>query len=163
MSSLRKIEPEPIQKIIPSWVATQSLLAQPMPLISCTTDQVVSSPLLLSMMTVSLTFYAVASSNPDPVVVDDAYQAGLRYNEALRAQQRAEALGYRVDLTLDPASDAVGVEVVLRDAAGRAVRPEAVSVRRVRPTLGGFDADFELSAAERGFAGSIPLPLPGRW
>ncbi len=119
--------------------------------------------LLLSMMSVSLTFYAVAASNPDAVVVDDAYQAGLRYNEALRAQQRAEALGYRVDLTLDTASDAVRVEVVLRDAAGRAVEPEAVSVRRVRPTLGGFDADFELNSAEEGFAGSIPLPLPGRW
>ena len=71
--------------------------------------------LLLSMMSISLTFYAVASSNPDAMVVDDAYEAGLRYNEALRAQQRAEALGYRVDLTLAPAADAVRVLVVLRE------------------------------------------------
>ena len=88
--------------------------------------------MLLSMMSISIGFYAVAASNPDPLVVDDAYEAGLRYNELLRAQQRGEALGYRVDLALDPGADTVRVQVVLRDAAGRAVRPEAVSVRRIR-------------------------------
>ncbi len=40
--------------------------------------------MLCSMIGASLTFYAIAASNPDPVLVDDAYEASRRFNEALR-------------------------------------------------------------------------------
>jgi hypothetical protein len=34
---------------------------------------------------VSLGFYAIAATHPDPPVVEDAWQAGLELNERLRA------------------------------------------------------------------------------
>ncbi len=45
---------------------------------------------LAAMITVSVTFFAIAQRHPDPVLVEDAYQAGLDYNAALRERARAE-------------------------------------------------------------------------
>jgi len=119
--------------------------------------------LLLTMIAASIAFYLIAAANPDPVVVDDAYGAGLRYNEAQRTRGRAARLGY--ELALDTRGEGDGVRVMLRvrDRAGRSVAPERARVRRVRPAEGGHDDVFELQDDGGAFAGRIPLPLPGRW
>ena len=119
--------------------------------------------LLLTMIAASIAFYLIAAANPDPVVVDDAYRAGLRYNEAQRTRGRAALLGY--ELALDTSGEGAGVDVVLRvrDRSGGEVLPERARVRRVRPAEGGHDEVFELREGAQAFAGHVPLPLPGRW
>jgi nitrogen fixation protein FixH len=119
--------------------------------------------LLLSGIGASLAFFAVASANPDAEVVDDAYRAGLQVNQELRAQRRAEALGYRLELRTREAPGGVAVDVSVTGAGGAPTSAESVVVRRVRPAEGGFDEDFELERRGEGFAGGIPLPLRGRW
>jgi nitrogen fixation protein FixH len=119
--------------------------------------------LLLAMMGGSLAFLAVASAHPDPLVADDTWRAGSRYNEALRQQQRAEALGLELQLEVQPAADGVQVAAEVLDADGAAVGVDRLVVRRERPAEGGFDADFELPGQQGRHAGAIPLPRAGRW
>jgi nitrogen fixation protein FixH len=113
------------------------------------------------MALVLAAFLAAAVANPDPVLVEDAYAAGERYDAALRAAARASALGLRLELGAEPAPGGVRVALRLLDAEGREVRAERMRVRRERPTQGGLDAEL---AAEPGAAPIwLPLPLPGRW
>lgn len=119
--------------------------------------------LLGSMIAGSLAFAVVASRNPDPPVVDDAWSAGRAYSENVRAARRIEALGWGVDLATSPAPGGVDVRVALRDADGEPLAPGRVEVRRERPAEGGLDARIELRQTDAGFAGHVPLPRPGRW
>lgn len=113
-----------------------------------------------AMIATSLAFAGAAYRHPDPLVVDDAYAAGLRWNEERRARERADEAGWRFELATSREGGAVRVELALRDRRGAELRPERLSVRRVRPSEGGFDADFELGPDGSAL---IPLPRPGRW
>lgn len=121
--------------------------------------------LLLAMVTGSLAFYEVARANPDPLVVDDAYAAGLHYSERVRAERRADALGWQVALRATPEPGAVHLSLELRDSAGAPLDATSASLRRERPAEGGLDAEFALRPA--GLPGrleaDVPLPRPGRW
>lgn len=119
--------------------------------------------LLLSMISASLTFLGVATRHPDPLVVEDAYGAGLRYSERLRAERRAENLGWQIALEATPQGDGARVRVRARDAEGRPLAGARVSLRRERPAEGGLDAEAALRPDGEGFAGVIALPRPGRW
>lgn len=118
---------------------------------------------LLAMICVCLGFYAIAATHPDPEVVDDAYEAGLRINEELRARRRAAALGVVLALETRREPGGVEVRVTVTDARGAPAAAERVAVRRERPAEGGLDADFELARSGGGYAGLVPLPRPGRW
>jgi nitrogen fixation protein FixH len=119
--------------------------------------------LLVAMMAVSVGFWRVAAANPDPLVVGDAYEAGLALNDELRERRAAEALGVEVRLVAELEPGAARVRVTLRRHEGAPARATRVVVRRERPAEGGLDADFELAPEASGFAGRVPLPRPGRW
>lgn len=108
-------------------------------------------------------FLWTALSHPDPVLVDDTYAAGQRYNDELRAADRAIARGWQLDLRATPTP--LGARVVMRlvDTEGRAVGADRASLRRERPAQGGFDGAVALQSEGAGFAADVPLPLPGRW
>lgn len=109
---------------------------------------------------VSLSFAGAAIRNPDALVVDDAYRAGLTWNDERRARARADAAGWRFEHAVDPEGDGVRIALALVDADGAPLAVEHLRVRRVRPSEGGYDADFELDA---GGSTLVPLPRPGRW
>ena len=115
---------------------------------------------LMAVIAVSLTFARAAVMHPDPLVVDDAYAAGLAWNGAQEALARGEAAGWHLVLTAAAEADGVRVAVVAKDGAGRPLRAAELSVRRVRPSEGGYDAEFPI---DDGGAAHIPLPRPGRW
>lgn len=117
--------------------------------------------LLVAMMTGSVSFYVIAAHHPDPVIVDDAFAASERYNQALEAARASDALGLELGLGVTETAAGVRLRVEPRGAGGRPVG--AVSVRRVRPAEGGLDALFPLRAAQGAFEGEVPLPRPGRW
>lgn len=119
--------------------------------------------LLLAMIGASIAFYLVAAANPDPVVVDDAYRAGLGYNEAQRTRDRAALLGYELALTTHFEGADVNVTLRVRDRSGHDVLLERARIRRERPAEGGHDEVFELEGSGEALTGRIPLPLPGRW
>jgi nitrogen fixation protein FixH len=121
--------------------------------------------LLFAMVAGSLAFYQVARANPDPLVVDDAYAAGLHYSERVRAERRAEALGWEVTLHATPDPGGAHVSVALRDATGSPLEATRASLRRERPAEGGLDAEFALrpAGAPGRFEAQVPLPRRGRW
>jgi nitrogen fixation protein FixH len=115
---------------------------------------------LATTIVVCLGFAHLAQVHPDPLVVDDAYTAGLAWNDAQKARERADAAGWQLDLSAVPEGDAVRVTLAARDAAGEPLRGARLSLRRVRPTEGGYDADVPVDGD--GVA-RVPLPRPGRW
>jgi nitrogen fixation protein FixH len=104
----------------------------------------------------------IAAQNRDPLVVDDAWLASERYNAALASLREGAPLGEALVLGVTENATGVRVRVALRDGAGPG-RVAEVSVRRVRPAEGGFDASFPLELRGGGFEGEVPLPRPGRW
>jgi nitrogen fixation protein FixH len=122
--------------------------------------------MLGSMIAVSVAFLGIAVANPDAEVVDDAYVAGLAFDEELALRRRADELGLAVGLETRLVPGGVDTRVAVTDRTGEAVEVESVTVRRIRPTLGGYDGDFALTRRAgdgEAFQGRIPLPLPGRW
>lgn len=119
--------------------------------------------MLASMIAASLAFLAIAVTHPDAEVVEDAYTAGLAFDEEVALRGRAHALGLSVDLDTRRVDGGVEARVAVTDREGRTLPVEAASLRRIRPTQGGYDRDFDLAPGDGGFAGRVPLPLPGRW
>ncbi|MDJ0789045.1 MAG: FixH family protein [Myxococcota bacterium] len=120
--------------------------------------------LLLTVMAVITTFAVIAGRNADPLVVEDAYEAGRRINEQIRADRAARALGVDLDVVVVREADSgVGVSVRAIGPDGTPVAVDTVRVRRERPTEGSLDQDFELVRAESRHRGHIPLPRAGRW
>ena len=114
---------------------------------------------LAATIAVSLGFAYTAISNPDPLVVDDVYAEGLVWNQQREAQARAEAAGWELRLSSAPHRDGVEVVVAANDHSGETLAG-ALTLRRVRPSEGGYDIDVPLDADGRAF---VPLPRPGRW
>ena len=113
-----------------------------------------------SMVAISTAFAVLAHLHPDPLVVEDAYRAGLAWNEERRASERADAAGWRFDLRAEAQGDALRLRLVALDAQGGRLSPDRLDVRRVRPSEGGYDAEFPVDADGRV---EIPLPRTGRW
>lgn len=116
--------------------------------------------LLGLMISGSLTFFAIASANPDPLVVEDVWEAGLRYNATLADRERARELGVVLELEAARGPDGVAVRVRLTPSNTTA---QSVRIRRERPSQGGFDADFPLTWDGEQWSGQVPIPLQGRW
>jgi nitrogen fixation protein FixH len=118
---------------------------------------------LLCMIASSLAFYAIARLHPDALVVQDAYEAGLRYN-ALQAQRRAaEQRGLDIRLEAELVAGSARLRARVVDEQGGPVSARTIVVRRERPAEGGYDAEFALVRDESGFVGEVPLPRSGRW
>jgi nitrogen fixation protein FixH len=115
------------------------------------------------MAGVLASFLGVAISHPDPLLVKDAYAASGRYDGALRAAQRAAALGLHLELTAQPAPGGARVAARLLDADGQALAAERVSLQRERAAQGGYDAVFEATPGADGWTAFVALPLAGRW
>jgi nitrogen fixation protein FixH len=115
------------------------------------------------MIGTSFGFYRVASQHPDPLVVADAYSAGRAYSDRVRAERRADALGWQVALSAQPHDGRAAVHVTVHDGARRPVPVDRVTLVRERPAEGGFDRTVPLTAGPNGWDGTVTFPLPGRW
>jgi nitrogen fixation protein FixH len=94
-----------------------------------------------------------------------AYEKGVTYNETLAAARAQAALGWRVEITLEPTGTGlVRLEAAFRDRDGRPPRLTAVTARLIRPTHSGHDLVLALAAQGMGRYGTeTTLPLPGQW
>ena len=118
--------------------------------------------LLVAMIGSSLLLWSIAASNPDGLVAEDAWQAGLQYNAQVAAARAASDLGVTFAIETVGLADGVRVAVRLEDAT-EAGHVGGVWVDRIRPAETGFDQRFDLAADGAGWAGDVPLPLQGRW
>ena len=100
-------------------------------------------------------------ATPDPLVVKDAFAAGLSINQQLRAEQRGKELGYQLAFSATPESGGVAVTISLTNREGLTLEADTFFVKRENPTIGGFDKHFEIEHSDQPLF--IPLPTQGRW
>ncbi|MEM7173335.1 MAG: FixH family protein [Pseudomonadota bacterium] len=92
----------------------------------------------------------------------NAYQKGLRYNEALAMRAVQEQLGWEIGMTYDP--DIGRIQVIYTDNRGHPINDLVVTAEIIRPTHRGHDQKISLHAQEPGLYGAtVLLPLVGQW
>jgi nitrogen fixation protein FixH len=112
------------------------------------------------------TMIAIALTTWPGVETADAFRKGIAYNAALVAAREQAAMGWRAELSFEPAGGRRGrVELRLTDAAGRPVERAEVRADLVRPSHEGYDftASFERGATGGAYALEAEFPLPGVW
>jgi len=119
--------------------------------------------LLVAMIGVSTGFYRAAARHPDALVVADAFAAERSVSERLRAERRADALGWDITLAVALRPGGAHVEARVHDRSGAPVAADRVSLLRERPAEGGLDGSMRLAADGSRFTGDVALPRPGRW
>ena len=116
--------------------------------------------LLAAMIGTSVGFYRIAARNPDPAVASDSFLAGAAFADEARAEARAHAQGWSLDVTTAQTAGGVAVAARLLGADGRPLDADHLSVRRERPAEGGYDADFAIASSG---PVDVALPRAGRW
>ncbi len=109
------------------------------------------------------------------LVTQTAFEEGVAYNEALSGLRAQTERGWQVETRLQPTglqptglqptglSERI-VEVMLRDRESVPLTGAAVTLRFVRPTVGGRDVAVVLREGRPGrYTGTLTLPLPGIW
>jgi nitrogen fixation protein FixH len=117
------------------------------------------------IIAVNVVMIGVGMSSWRGLVTTDSYEKGLNYQKAIAAEEREEALGWSVDLSVDhPQPKRADVLVAVTDADGQPLDADRVRVGFVRPTQEGYDSLHTLTALGGGkFAKSVQLPLKGLW
>ncbi len=97
--------------------------------------------------------------------VDNAYQAGLKYNSEISAAQAQNARGWKVGAELVRDADAhAAIRIEARDKTGAPLTGLAMSARLMRPIDSRADRVFAITEREAGIyrGGAADVP-PGQW
>ncbi len=102
----------------------------------------------------------IAVRNPDGLVDDDYYQAGLAINKVLARSDQAARLGLQARVLWN--REDASLTVVLH---GQGPFPERLRLRLVHPTRAGFDEEVPLlRQADGHYRGLLARrPPPGNW
>lgn len=105
-------------------------------------------------------FVMLAVRTQPGTIIDHPYERGIIYNRALKAYEEQEALGWKGTLTVDKND----IRFRLRDAEGKTLAADSVSVRMVRPTRLGLDTDVKMEKQpDESWSAKLALPAPGLW
>jgi nitrogen fixation protein FixH len=91
------------------------------------------------------------------VETESSYKAGLAFKAETAASVAQQALGWNVDVRIDPRAEGAAVNVAVRDAAGAPVRNLEIAVNLAHPA--DRRRDVLLSASESS-AGSFRATVP---
>ncbi len=96
---------------------------------------------------------------------ESAYEKGLAYNKTLEAARQQAALGWQVEIALEPkGAQRAWLEVTFRDQNDQPLHLRAVNVHLVRPTHSGHDLVVPLDKLGKGrYGAETAIPLPGQW
>lgn len=113
----------------------------------------------------NLVFIYLALDSFSGLSTQQAYRAGLAYNETLSAAEAQRRLGWQAALSIEPlAGDEARLVLSLHDRAGRPLEDLEVSGELRRPTHAGADRDVTLERAGPGrYEMQVALPLRGQW
>jgi hypothetical protein len=99
----------------------------------------------------------VAFRGADGLVADDYYKRGLGINRVLAREARAEAIGLRAQVRLEPGR-------VVADIAAREALPERIQLTLAHPTRAGADRVAWLTRAPDGrYEAPLVNLASGRW
>lgn len=117
------------------------------------------------VLAVNFTMAYFANSTFSGISTERPYEKGLAFNQTLEAARKQEALGWSVDLQVDPAANhGAHVTITYHDAAGAPQEGMEVKARFVRPTAKGHDREVLLAPVGPGsYATLQELPMAGVW
>ena len=103
----------------------------------------------------------IAVNNPDGLVKDDYYKAGLGINRVLEREQKAMSLGLSAAIEWQPAELQLSVQL----AAQQPVNGERLLLHLVHPTRSGQDIQVPLLLQATGrYTGLLAeIPTAGNW
>jgi len=103
----------------------------------------------------------IAVNNPDGLVEDDYYQAGLAINRTLEREQRAQQLGLQALAHWQAAQQRLELRLNMPQSAA----PARLILKLIHPTRAGFDLRIPLLQQRSGhYQGLLPTtPIAGRW
>ncbi len=105
-----------------------------------------------------ITTVFIAMHDPDGLVVDDYYKAGLAINRSMERDRAAAERGIRGRLLIEHGA----LRVDLASAQG--LMSEPVQVKLLHATRAGNDQNFQLApSAEGGYRTDVATLPPGRW
>lgn len=107
------------------------------------------------MLAANLVMATLAVKTMSGLVTDHPYEKGLAYNKVVAEEKKQEALGWSGDIDYKDGK----LSFVLRDHAGKEIKPESVKAWIVRPTRDGMDFTAELI---NGVA-TVKFPAEGLW
>ncbi len=109
------------------------------------------------------TMVYLAVSSHRGVVNENAYEAGLKYNQVLKEAEAQEKSGWSSNIALQKDGK---ISVALSDAEGTVLTAVDVTGRVVRPTQDGYDFDlvFKSQKSDTGiYIAEADFPLSGSW
>lgn len=113
-----------------------------------------------SVVIASIATIIIASQNPDGVIVDDYYKAGLAINRDLSREQQARILNIKSTLQLDSRQGIVKVHVTSTSP----VQAESLQLHLLHPTLAHKDQVIALSHNNAAnYIGNIQALSNGEW
>ena len=103
----------------------------------------------------------IAINNPDGLVKDDYYKAGLGINRTLEREQRAAALGLHAGLIWQPGAQ----QVMLQLSAEQMIDSERLLLHLIHPTRSGLDMRIPLlHQGSNRYSGILAAnPAAGNW
>jgi nitrogen fixation protein FixH len=126
--------------------------------------------LFMVVLMVNLTMAFFASSTFSGLATEHPYEKGLAYNQNLAMAKAQDAMGWTVELKVEPVEAGGGAAHRTRlaigylDRDGKPVEGLDVRAQLIRPTAKGYDRQISLPAGPAGTYGAIvELPLQGVW
>lgn len=106
-----------------------------------------------------------AQSSFSGLETEHAYERGLKYNQTLEAAAAQDQLGWRGEITLDPAANGqYELAVQFADRQARPIDGLRVDAHVRRPSNADMDQDVTLRHMGGGrYAAEIALPALGQW
>ena len=110
-------------------------------------------------------FAWLACSTYTGVVMDKAYDKGIKYNDTIEKAEQQEKLGWTSDIaTKHVSAGEVEVTFSLKDKSGAPVTGAAVRLWLIRPVQDGMDQHLIMKAVGEGvYQVTAKLPAPGLW
>lgn len=115
---------------------------------------------LLGGMGITGASIAVAVAKRDVVVVENAYETGLHYDQA---RKRSEELGWNVEIPRSVSRNEAGLEVTVRDSSGTALQNVRVTLRTFRLGTRDVQTYFFKNQGEGRYAAPVLFDAAGAW
>jgi hypothetical protein len=113
-----------------------------------------------SVVIASVVTIIIAVQNPDSIVIDDYYKAGLAINRNLSREQLAIDLDIKSALQFN--NDNKQVRIIIE--AGEHARPQTLQLKLMHPTLPDKDQSITLERSDSlSYSGKIDSVTPGVW
>lgn len=116
------------------------------------------------IFTVDFFFVYISKKTWRGVVVEDAYEQGLKYNEVLAQAKKQEELGWKMAVSYISSGNKEGDLLInFQDENVQTIKDAKITVNFKRPTQSGHDFEEKVEFANGVYTTKLKFPLIGVW